>query len=104
MTKIIFKDKDNNIIEEKDMTAAEQKAHDDEYISGNLEKIRNIRDEALKESDKYALADFTMTDSMKDYRKNLRDIPTNYTTKEDYKLLLTRTAEGELTHSVWSKP
>ena len=51
MTKIIFKDKDNNIIEEKDMTAAEQKAHDDEYISGNLEKIRNIRDEALKESD-----------------------------------------------------
>jgi len=104
MTKIIFKDKDNNIIEEKDMTAAEQKAHDDEYISGNLEKIRNIRDEALKESDKYALADFTMTDEMKDYRKNLRDIPTNFTTKEDYKLLLVRDDKGQLTHSIWSKP
>ena len=29
MTKIIFKDKDNNIIEEKDMTAEEQKSYDD---------------------------------------------------------------------------
>ena len=104
MTKIIFKDKDNNIIEEKDMTAEEQKSYDDENISADLEKIRNIRDEALKESDKYALADFTMTDSMKDYRKNLRDIPTNYTTKEDHESLLVRDSNGELTHAVWSKP
>jgi hypothetical protein len=41
---------------------------------------------------------------MKDYRKNLRDIPTNYTTKEDHESLLVRDSNGELTHAVWSKP
>ena len=51
-----------------------------------------------------------MSDAMSTYRQTLRDIPQNYTTEEEYDLLLERETDksksnyGELTHSVWSKP
>jgi hypothetical protein len=41
---------------------------------------------------------------MKTWRQNLRNIPQDYTTEEEYDLLLARDENGNLTHSVWSKP
>ena len=41
---------------------------------------------------------------MKTWRLNLRNIPQDYTTEEEYDLLLARDENGNLTHSVWSKP
>ena len=46
---------------------------------------------------------------MKTYRKNLRDITTNYS-QSDYDALLNRESDktdpnyAQLTHTVWSKP
>ena len=40
---------------------------------------------------------------MKTYRKNLRDVPANYDSSK-YDELLARDSDGELTHSVWTKP
>jgi len=41
---------------------------------------------------------------MKTYRQNMRDIPANHTDEAAYDLLLARDTDGNLTHSVWSKP
>jgi len=69
-----------------------------------LEDIKDIRLTRLKETDFYALGDVTMSDAMKTYRQNMRDIPANHTDEAAYDLLLARDASGNLTHSVWSKP
>ena len=69
-----------------------------------LKVIKQLRLDRLKETDFYALGDVTMSDAMKTYRQNLRDIPANHTDEAAYDLLLTRDASGNLTHSVWSKP
>ena len=45
-----------------------------------------------------------MSDAMSTYRQNLRNIPQDYTTEDEYDLLLVRDEQGNLTHSVWSKP
>ena len=39
-----------------------------------MEKLRSTRDSLLAETDFYALSDVTMSDDMKTYRQNLRDI------------------------------
>ena len=69
-----------------------------------LAEIKQMRTERLKETDFYALSDVTMSDAMSTYRQNLRNIPQDYTTEEEYDLLLARDEQGNLTHSVWSKP
>ena len=69
-----------------------------------LAEIKQMRTERLKETDFYALSDVTMSDAMSTYRQNLRNIPQDYTTEEEYDSLLNRNDSGELTHSVWSKP
>ena len=69
-----------------------------------LKVIKQLRLDRLKETDFYALGDVTMSDAMKTYRQNLRDIPANHTDEAAYDLLLARDASGNLTHSVWSKP
>jgi enterochelin esterase-like enzyme len=66
--------------------------------------IKEIRLEKLQETDFYALSDVTMSDAMSTYRQALRDIPQDYTTENEYDLLLARDEQGNLTHSVWSKP
>jgi hypothetical protein len=45
-----------------------------------------------------------MSNEMKAWRQSLRDIPANHTNEEAYDLLLARDENGNLTHSVWSKP
>ena len=89
---------------EKTQLEADRKAFADKSADRKLIQIKEIRLEKLKETDFYALGDVTMSDAMKTYRQNLRDIPANHTDEAAYDLLLARDASGKLTHSVWSKP
>ena len=68
---------------ESDLTTDEQKILDDEskaYADAAparaLERLREKRNILLTETDHYALADQTLSDDMKTYRQNLRDLPT----------------------------
>ncbi len=63
-------------------TAAEETARDAEeqaWVDGALAraqaKLRSRRDALLAETDFYALSDVTMSDDMKTYRQELRDLP-----------------------------
>ena len=105
MGKILF----NGV--ERDMTADEQKAYDDQMAIFDAEKparklsqIRRIRNEKLSETDYLGLSDVTMSDAIKTWRQNLRDLPQNNTTEEQYDALLARDDDGNLTNSIWSKP
>ena len=106
MTKIF-----DNIVGLRDMTTEEQTQYDTDLADWNsklvtrkLSKIKNIRLQKLQETDFYALSDVTMSDAMSTYRQNLRNIPQDYTTEDEYDLLLAIDEQGNLTHSVWSKP
>ena len=68
-----------------------------------LELIRQFRNEKLSETDYLATSDNTMSDEMKAFRKSMRDIPQDYSS-DKYDELLARDEQGQLTHSVWSKP
>ena len=69
-----------------------------------LAEIKQMRTEKLKETDFYALSDVTMSSEMSTYRQKMRDLPQDYTTENEYDLLLARDEQGNLTHSVWEKP
>ena len=83
---------------------ARQKEWVDDTANRKLKQVKEIRLQKLKETDYYALQDVTMSNEMKAWRLNLRNIPQDYTTEEEYDLLLARDENGNLTHSVWSKP
>ena len=90
-------------------TAEEEIKKDNELALANssdekLKQVKEIRLQKLIETDFYALQDVTMSNEMKAWRQSLRDIPANHTTEEAYDLLLARDENGNLTHSVWSKP
>ena len=69
-----------------------------------LQEIKLQRNIRLKETDFYALSDVTMSDAMSTYRQALRDIPQNYTTEDEYDLLLAVDEQDNLTHTIWKKP
>ena len=73
-------------------------------VQEKLKSVKFIRNQKLQETDFYALQDVTMSNEMKTWRQSLRDIPANYTDEAAYDLLLARDENGNLTHSVWSKP
>ena len=89
----------------RDMTVAELAERDtpEQLIAKKLNWIREIRFEKLKETDYLALGDVTLPANIETWRQTLRDIPANHTNESAYDLLLART-DGELTHSVWTKP
>ena len=108
MAKIAIATADNGIIREA--TAEEQAEIDAQIIKDNQERkdnylneIKKIRLEKLQETDWWVLRG-DITDEQKLYRKNLRDIPSNFSTDEEYESLLDRNEQGQLTHSIWSKP
>ena len=68
-----------------------------------LAEIRKNRNQKLSETDYLAMSDNTMSDEMKAFRKSMRDIPQDYS-EADYDDLLARDEQGNLTHTVWSKP
>ena len=70
---------DNGIL--RDMTTAEQTEYDalqveyqNNLLPNALKKLRRKRDRLLSETDYFGTSDNTMSDDMKTYRKNLRDI------------------------------
>lgn len=46
-------------------------------VIGNWNRVRKERNKRLEETDWYALSDVVMSDAMKDYRQELRDLPTS---------------------------
>tara|TARA_E500000178_G_scaffold199486_1_gene197499 strand:+ start:234 stop:551 length:318 start_codon:yes stop_codon:yes gene_type:complete len=91
-------------IEEQAEYEARNTAWENESANRKLAQIKQIRLQKLIETDFYALQDVIMSNEMKAWRLNLRNIPQDYTTEEEYDLLLARDENGNLTHSVWSKP
>ena len=68
-----------------------------------LAKIRELRNRLLAETDYLATADNTMSDEMKTYRQNLRNVPQDYDASK-YDELLEKNPGIGWKHSVWKKP
>ena len=80
----------------------ERQSFIDNKPTRQLEEIRKIRLEKLQETDWWVLRG-NMTEAQSTYRQNLRNIPQDYS-ETDYDDLLARDEQGNLTHTVWSKP
>ena len=61
--------------EEEPARDAEEKAWADGAVARAQADLRSKRNRLLAETDFYALSDVTMSDDMKTYRQNLRDLP-----------------------------
>ena len=61
--------------EEEAARDAEEKAWADAAPARAIADLRAKRNRLLAETDYYALSDVTMSDDMKTYRQNLRDLP-----------------------------
>ena len=68
--------------EEEAARDAEEKAWADGAPARALADLRAKRNRLLAETDYYALSDVTMSDDMKTYRQNLRDLPAGKDTVE----------------------
>ena len=68
--------------EEEAARDAEEKAWADAAPARALADLRARRNRLLAETDYYALSDVTMSDDMKTYRQNLRDLPAGKDTVE----------------------
>jgi len=94
----------------RDMTDAEKVQYDKDIAKDpsseevKLNTIKEIRLQKLIETDYLANSDVTMPDNVKTWRQTLRDLPANHTDEAAYDALLARDSDGNLTHSVWSKP
>ena len=89
---------------EKEVIAAQWNAWEAKSAERKLSEIKRIRLGKLKDTDYFALSDVTLSVAMSDYRQGLRDIPANHTDEAAYDLVLARNGDGDLTHSVWTKP
>ena len=72
------------------LTAEEEAQRDQEEADWNagafdraMSNLRQDRNRKLAETDFYALSDVTMSDEMKQYRQDLRDITEGLSTKEE---------------------
>ena len=61
--------------EEEAARDAEEQAWADGALGRAQASLRSKRNQLLAETDFYALSDVTMSDDMKTYRQNLRDLP-----------------------------
>ena len=68
--------------EEETARDAEEKAWADGALARAQANLRQERNRRLAETDFYALSDVTMSDDMKTYRQNLRDLPDGKDTVE----------------------
>jgi hypothetical protein len=89
---------------EKADIIARNKAWNDNSSNRKLTEIKEIRLEKLIETDYLANSDVTMPDNIKTWRQTLRDLPANHSNETAYDALLARDTDGNLTHSVWTKP
>ena len=104
---VVYKILDNNGVRE---ATAEERAEIDSLqkpvnlAERKLAEIRKIRNRKLSETDYLGVSDNTMSDEIKTWRTNLRNIPQDNTTEAKYDELLERKDDGSLKHSIWSKP
>ena len=68
--------------EEEAARDAEEQAWADGALARAQARLRQRRNALLRETDFYALSDVTMSDDMKTYRQNLRDLPEGKDTVE----------------------
>ena len=68
--------------EEEAARDAEEQAWEDGALARAQARLREKRNRLLAETDFYALSDVTMSDDMKTYRQNLRDLPDGKDTVE----------------------
>ena len=61
---------------------AEEKAWEDGALGRAQANLRSRRNQLLAETDFYALSDVTMSDDMRTYRQELRDLPEGKDTVE----------------------
>jgi hypothetical protein len=90
--------------EEEALYIKDQKEYQDNVVPNKLKEIKQIRLQKLIETDYLANSDVTMPDNIKTWRQSLRNLPQDFSTEEQYDLLLARDEQGNLTHSIWSKP
>ena len=64
---------------------AEEKAWNDGAYDREMVTLRSKRDNLLKETDYFALSDVVMSDDMKKYRQDLRDITEGVNTESKAK-------------------
>ena len=69
--------------EEIAVRQAEEQAWNDGALNRALDYLRKDRNKLLVETDYLALSDNTMSEEMKTYRQELRDITENLTTVEE---------------------
>ena len=69
--------------EENAQRDAEEKAWADGAFDRAIANLRQRRNALLSSTDFYALSDVTMSDEMKQYRQDLRDITEGLSTKEE---------------------
>ena len=89
---------------EQTIKNTDEKNWTDKSAIRKLAQIKSLRLEKLKETDYLANSDVTMSDNIKTWRQNLRNLPQDNSTEEEYDLLLARDSEGNLTNAIWSKP
>ena len=103
---VVYKILDNNGVRE---ATAEERAEIDSLqkpvnlAERKLAEIRKLRNRKLSETDYLGLADNTMSDAIKTWRTNLRNIPQDNTTEAKYDELLEINDDGSLKHSIWDK-
>ncbi len=68
--------------EEEAFRDAEEKAWADGQLDRDLQELREKRNALLAETDYLALSDNTLSDNMKTYRQELRDLPSGLDTVE----------------------
>ena len=68
--------------EEEAARDAEEQAWEDGALARAQARLREERNRRLAATDFYALSDVTMSDDMKTYRQNLRDLPDGKDTVE----------------------
>ena len=68
--------------EELALKQAEEKAWNDGALGRALAELRSKRNRLLAETDYLALSDNTLSDDMKKYRQDLRDLPAGKDTVE----------------------
>ena len=100
MTNIIINGVERNLTEDE----LKNRPPSVNLVDAKLVTIREMRLEKLIETDYLANSDVTMPDNIKTWRQSLRDIPSNHTDEDAYDLLLAKDSDGNLTHSIWSKP
>ena len=69
--------------EEEAQWDANESAYADGAFDRSIANLRQDRNRKLSETDIYALSDNTLSDKMKQYRKDLRDITIGLSTVED---------------------